>query len=167
VEYKIKDSGKREEFITGSRRDTRENKGRFDQVPTLPLRRLAQHYERGNAKYGERNWQKGQFLMRYIDSALRHINALIAGEPEEDHATAAIWNLFSYIWTLDAVQHGRLPDELDDRPEPESQYMPEPKIAEEFLAPLDVCTCFDCMQHGATAEPPSEAYPRDDEGDMC
>ena len=31
----IKDSGKREEFQTGSRRDTREGKGRFDLFPPL------------------------------------------------------------------------------------------------------------------------------------
>jgi len=33
----IKDSGKREEFSTGSRRDTREGKGRFDLLPTRAL----------------------------------------------------------------------------------------------------------------------------------
>ena len=40
-EFILKDSGKREEFPTGSRRDQRAGKGRFDLIPTMALRRLA------------------------------------------------------------------------------------------------------------------------------
>lgn len=116
------DSGQRQEWDTGSVRDTRDGKGRFDLIPTLPLRRLACLYERGAVKYGDRNWQKGQPLMRYVDSAMRHLNALVAGETTEDHAIAVAWNAFAYIWTLDAIEAGRLPKELDDRPAPEVQY---------------------------------------------
>jgi len=122
VQFKIRDSGKRQEFETGSRRDTREGKGRFDLIPTQPLRELAQHYEAGSLKYGDDNWKKGQPLMRYVDSAMRHLNALVAGEPTENHAIAAAWNMFAYRWTLNEIEHGRLPLELDDRPAPEPQY---------------------------------------------
>lgn len=120
--FVVKDSGERQSFTTGSVRDVQTGKGRFDLIPTLPYRRLAQHYENGAVKYGDRNWQKGQNLMRFLDSAERHLNSLKAGEPTEDHAIAAVWNLFAYVWTLEEIETGRLPKELDDRPPCEPQY---------------------------------------------
>ena len=171
ADFETKDSGKREEFATGSRRDTREGKGRFDLIPwgiirqlrsevagyteigadieneamealidgvngdldalrdaaaimlsmasaeddgeecpvsdkvswssitPLGLLRLAKLYERGAAKYGDRNWEKGQPLDRYLDSALRHFNAYRAGQKDEDHLIATVWNIIGYLWT--------------------------------------------------------------------
>lgn len=171
ADFETKDSGKREEFATGSRRDTREGKGRFDLIPwgiirqlraqvdgyaeigadieneamealvdgvngdldalrdaatimlsmasseddgeecpvsdkvswssiaPLGLTRLAKLYERGAAKYGDRNWEKGQPLDRYLDSALRHFNAYRAGQKDEDHLIATVWNIIGYLWT--------------------------------------------------------------------
>lgn len=121
-EFITKDSGQRQEWATGSLRDVATGKGRFDLIPTEPLRRLAQLYERGAVKYGDRNWEKGQPLMRYIDSAMRHINCLIAGEPLEDHASAVVWNLFSFMYTKTKIEAGQLPKELNDLPPPEAQY---------------------------------------------
>lgn len=120
--FVTKDSGKRQEFATGSVRDLAAGKGRFDLIPTMPLRRLAGLYERGAVKYGDRNWEKGQPLMRYVDSLLRHANCLVAGEPEEDHAAAIAWNAFGYMFTLGEIESGRLPKDLDNRPVKESQY---------------------------------------------
>jgi hypothetical protein len=114
--FVVKDSGKREEFSTGSVRDTREGKGRYDLVSHIALRRLAQHYENGALKYGDRNWEKGQPLSRYIDSALRHINNLLAGMTDEDHAAAAAWNVFAFIHTQELIIRGVLPAILDDMP---------------------------------------------------
>lgn len=121
-EFVTKDSGERQNFGTGSVRDTREGKGRYDLIPTIPLRRLAGLYERGAVKYGERNWEKGQPAMRYVDSALRHLNNLVAGEQTEDHASAVAWNMFGLMHTLEEIKAGRLPMNLDDRPRPEAQY---------------------------------------------
>lgn len=121
-DYVTKDSGERETFATGSVRDTREGKGRYDLIPTIALRRLACVYERGAKKYDDRNWEKGQALMRYLDSAMRHIQEVIAGEPSEDHAAHAAWNLFAFMSTLEWIEAGRLPKELDDRPKPEPRY---------------------------------------------
>lgn len=121
-QFVTKDSGQRQEFGTGSVRDLATGKGRYDLIPTMPLRRLAGLYERGAAKYGDRNWEKGQPLMRYVDSAMRHLNCLLAGEPEEDHATAVVWNMFAFMFTLDAIEAGRLPAALDNRPPVEVQY---------------------------------------------
>lgn len=98
MEFVTKDSGKREEFDTGSVRDTREGKGRFDLLPPGPIIRLAGVYERGAAKYGDHNWQKGQPSSRYVDSALRHLFMYINGARDEDHLAQAAWNLFAIMW---------------------------------------------------------------------
>lgn len=121
TEFVTKDSGERREYDTGSVRDRATGKGNFYLIPSGPLLRLAQLYERGSTKYGPRNWQKGQPLMAsFYDSAMRHLNQLKAGEATEDHATAVVWNMFGYMFTLTEIEAGRLPKELDDRP-PEGQ----------------------------------------------
>lgn len=109
---KLHDSGKREIFSTGSRRDTREGKGRFDLLPAYAISRLAKHYENGAAKYGDRNWELGQPLTRYIDSALRHIFKYMDGYRDEDHLIAAVWNLLGYVQTEERIKRGQLPGEL-------------------------------------------------------
>lgn len=112
----VKDSGKREEMVTGSVRDTREGKGRYDLIPPYPMKRLAQHYENGAVKYGDRNWEKGQKLMRFLDSATRHLQCVLAGENDEDHESAVLWNVMGYMDTLNRINKGLLPESLDDRP---------------------------------------------------
>lgn len=109
-----KDSGERQEFSTGSVRDTQEGKGRFALIPKGPLRRLAQLYERGAKKYGDRNWEKGQPLSRYLDSAYRHLISLEEGDIVEDHGASLAWNAFAFMWTAEQIEQGKLPKELDD-----------------------------------------------------
>ena len=121
----VADSGARESFETGMVRDTRIDKGRFDLITPVALRRLALVYERGAAKYAARNWEKGSPLSRFADSAQRHLNdlqmiALYKREgipldrlpadvnPNEDHAAQAAWNLFGLM------HHEDLHPELDD-----------------------------------------------------
>lgn len=112
----IKDSGKRQEFTTGSRRDTRDGKGRFDLLPPRALARLARHFEGGAVKYGDRNWEKGQPLSRYFDSALRHLFKYIQGERDEDHLIAAGWNILCLAETEQRIAEDQLPKELNDLP---------------------------------------------------
>ena len=112
------DSGVRQEFPSGSRRDTRERKGRYDLLSPLALRRLALVMERGAAKYGDRNWEKGQPMSRYLDSALRHTFMFLAGDRREDHLAQAEWNLHAAIHTEELVSRGELPAELYDMPMP-------------------------------------------------
>ncbi|MCH7994117.1 MAG: hypothetical protein IIB57_06700, partial [Planctomycetes bacterium] len=68
---KVKDSGNRQKFQTGSVRDDNEGKPRYDLITPIGLHRLAMHYANGAKKYGDRNWEKGQPLNRYIESAER------------------------------------------------------------------------------------------------
>lgn len=112
----VKDSGQRESFDTGSVRDTRKGKGRYDLISPIGLRRLAQHYENGAAKYGDRNWEKGQSLSRYLDSAERHLESFKEGLRDEDHLSAVVWNIFCIIHTEEMIRRGKLPKSLDDLP---------------------------------------------------
>lgn len=112
----IKDSGSRTEFDTGAVRDGRTGKGRFDLLPLLAMWRLAKWYEKGCLKYGDRNWEKGIPISKYIDSALRHLIKFICGFKDEPHLTAARWNLAGASDTLDRIKLGLLPESLNDLP---------------------------------------------------
>ena len=114
---KVNDSGKRQDFDTGSVRDTREGKGRFDLISPVALKRLAIHFENGAKKYGTRNWEKGQPIMRYCDSCIRHIYSFIEGDRSEDHLAAAMWNIHCMIHTEEMINRGILPKELNDIPD--------------------------------------------------
>ena len=121
---KVVDSGERTEFSTGSVRDRRRGKGRYDLLSPFVTQRDAIHMENGSVKYGDRNWEKGQPIMTYYDSAKRHLDEWLAcimraeNEPE-DHLAAARWNIAGIIHTLEMIARGMLPSELDDRPWPE------------------------------------------------
>ena len=113
---KVKDSGKRQEFKTGSVRDTNIGKGRYDLISPLIMQRLARHYENGAVKYGDRNWEKGQPLSRYFDSAVRHLYKHLEGQRDEDHLAAAVWNVGAMIHTEELIERGLLSKELSDLP---------------------------------------------------
>lgn len=112
----VNESGEREEFDTGSVRDTRKGKGRYDLISTHGLRRLAVHYENGAVTYGDDNWQKGQPVSRFLDSAMRHINQYRAGDRSEDHLSAVSWNALAAVHMEEEVAAGRLPATLCDVP---------------------------------------------------
>ena len=76
-DYTLHDSGGRQQFVTGAVRDRQAGKGRFDLLPALAVTRLARHFEKGAAKYGDRNWEQGIPLSRFLDSALRHLFAYL------------------------------------------------------------------------------------------
>src|SRR5262245_57116195 len=115
MEFKeVKDSGIRQEFNTGSVRDTQEGKGRYDLIPPEKLERLAVHYENGARKYGDRNWEKGQPLSRYYSSTMRHMLKWFKGETDEDHLAAAIWNLTAILHHEIHIKAGHLPEILGD-----------------------------------------------------
>lgn len=84
-------------YGTGSRRDSREGKGRYDLISPYATKRLAQRLEFGVEKYGERNWEKGQPMDDFFDSAKRHMDNWQMGMTDEDHLAAAYWNLHCMI----------------------------------------------------------------------
>jgi len=103
VDYVTKDSGARQEFDSGMRRDTEAGKARFDLVVPLGvpyeeqiLTRFAGLMSRGAEKYDARNWEKANSedeLARYYSSAFRHFMQWITGETDEDHAVAVMFNI--------------------------------------------------------------------------
>jgi hypothetical protein len=114
--YELKDNGERSSWETGSQRDTRGGKGRFDLIPPVALVRLSRIYEKGAVKYTDRNWEKGQPLSRYLDSALRHLTQWQLGEEDEDHLAQAAWNVFALLHTEELIRQGKLPAGLNDLP---------------------------------------------------
>lgn len=101
--YKTKDSGKRQDYKSGMRRDVTDNKPDFYLCLTdLPyekqlLTRWASLMERGATKYGRRNWQLAnseEELERFKASAFRHfIQWITNADNEEDHASAVLFNI--------------------------------------------------------------------------
>jgi Domain of unknown function (DUF5664) len=105
-------SAKIEEFSTGAHRGSGSGRGRYDLLPPYAEERDAIHIENGSVKYGDRNWEKGLPLARYIDSAKRHMNAFLAGDRKEDHLAAIRWNIGCYMQTEKWIDEGRLPESL-------------------------------------------------------
>jgi hypothetical protein len=112
----VKDSGERTEFTTGSVRDLRKGKGRYDLLSPITARRDARHMENGAVKYGGRNWEKGQPMSAYFDSARRHMEMYLEGYRDEDHLAAARWNIGCMMHTEEMIERGILPAELNDLP---------------------------------------------------
>jgi hypothetical protein len=98
--FETKDSGEREEYASGMRRDTQDGKPNFGLTQPLAvpydeqmLTRFAALMTRGAEKYGIRNWEianSEEELERFKGSAFRHFQQWYCGETDEDHA-AAIW----------------------------------------------------------------------------
>jgi hypothetical protein len=112
--FVTKDSGQRAEFDTGSRRDSQTGKGRFDLLPPEAIRRYAELLERGSDKYGDRNWELGQPYSRLVSSMLRHAFQAAAGQTDEDHLAAVLFNAGALITFQERIAAGLLPPELND-----------------------------------------------------
>jgi hypothetical protein len=103
VEFVTKDSGERVEFSSGMRRDVSGGKPRFDLLipegqpfAETMLCRWAALLGRGAEKYAARNWELAstpEELARFRESAFRHFVQWMAGEADEDHAAAVLFNI--------------------------------------------------------------------------
>lgn len=100
-------------FASGSLRESKKGKGRFDLIPYEPTRQLAVHFEEGGIKHGDRNWELGQPLSIYLNSAKRHA-AQAGSMKDENHAISSCWNFFCLLQTAEWIKQGKLPKELDD-----------------------------------------------------
>lgn len=105
ISFETKDSGVRAEFSNGGVRDSQEGKARFDLLLPLNvpykcqlLTRVAELMARGAVKYADRNWEQfsdQEALDRAKASAFRHMVQWQAGEVDEDHAAAVVFNLMA------------------------------------------------------------------------
>jgi len=102
-----------ETFETGSIRQSKVGKGRYDLIPLEGMRALAMRYEQGAEAHGDRNWELGQPLSVFKNSMTRHA-CQVGYDFSEDHAAAVAWNAFGYITTMERIRSGFLPLSLDD-----------------------------------------------------
>ncbi len=104
--FVTKDSGERQEYASGMVRDLQDGKPAFhllmpEGIPyeAQPLTRFAALLERGQAKYGPRNWERAgsqEELERFKASAFRHFMQWFTDEGDEDHMAAVMFNLMAY-----------------------------------------------------------------------
>lgn len=103
-----------------------EKTARYDQIPAVPLRLLAEKYGKGNAKYppgenGLDNWRNGYDFSKSFAAMQRHAWAFWSGEdfdPDSEgelHLTAAAWHCFAMIEWLSRPE---IRKRYDDRQDP-------------------------------------------------
>ncbi len=114
--YEIKVTGERV-FESGSKRDPNADKGRYDLLSPMFIRRLAKHTQTGGKHRGDRNWEQGMPMSAVIDSTIRHLYDYIYGDRSEDHLAAAAWGTMNLIHHEDMIKRGLLPSELADLPD--------------------------------------------------
>lgn len=115
MSYITKDSGQRQNYASGMRRDVQEGKPRYDLIIPLGmknhlLKRWAELMERGMSKYGYRNWEKAnseEEMIRFKASAWRHFVQWSDGEMDEDHAAAVLFNINAYEMLKEKLQKPR------------------------------------------------------------
>lgn len=96
-DFVVKDSGKRQDYESGMRRDVEDDKPDFTLAVDGPMfERYAMHLTKGAKKYGRRNWQLAnseEEMERFKRSAFRHLIQWLAGDRDEDHAAAIMFNV--------------------------------------------------------------------------
>jgi len=102
--FKTLDSGKRQEYDSGMKRDLQDGKPDFSLIVSMMmpyeemmLTRWAALMTRGAEKYGRNNWQLAnseEELESFKASAMRHFMQWITdSNKEEDHAAAVLFNI--------------------------------------------------------------------------
>lgn len=103
---------------TGAMKDDGAKLERYDLIPEMPERLLAQLYGFGAVKYADRNWEKGFPWSKPYAALRRHLAAFWRGEELDDgpggsglpHLVAVIWNAMALL------EFTETHPELDDRP---------------------------------------------------
>lgn len=88
----ISGQGKMEVTEFGAQRESNDGRGRFDLLPYEAIEALAQWFEAGAGKYGDRNWEKGISVKDCINRMIRHALKAGNGWTDEDHLAATMWN---------------------------------------------------------------------------
>lgn len=102
-------------MVTQKGRKNDGGKLRFDLIPVMPLRKLAEVYTLGSLKYDDRNWERGMLWGRIYAAMLRHATAWWLGERND--AVDGQHHLASVAWcALALMEFEETHPELDDRP---------------------------------------------------
>lgn len=81
-----------------AKRENKDHKIEYTQIPPQMLKRLAYHY----TEWGKVHWAFNRlkwdrdYQEDMKKSAFRHFMSWIGWEHDEDHMSALIWNMFSY-----------------------------------------------------------------------
>jgi hypothetical protein len=100
-------------YSTGAVRNKQEGRGRYDLIPFEAIDALAKRLEMGAAIYGDKNWEKGIPLSRFLSSMRRHA-AQVNYDFSEDHLGAVLFNAAGFVTVAARIKAGLLPRELDD-----------------------------------------------------
>lgn len=84
-------------FGTGAVRSADANGVRYDLISPIGLRRVAETYAEGAARYGANNWRKGFPFSDLLNHLQKHIEQFKAGDESEDHLAHAAWGLFAIM----------------------------------------------------------------------
>ena len=117
-DFIVKDSGIREEYGSGMRRDTQSGKPMYNLIDKTFLYRLAVHMAKGAEKYGRDNWRLAnsqEELERFEESALRHMMQWLNGDTDEDHMSAIAFNIASAEYVKRKLQNTLEVDEAMER----------------------------------------------------
>lgn len=82
-------------YESGASRSADAEGARYDLIPPLALRRLAERYAMGAKTHGDRNWEAGFPEGVVMNHLLTHIELYRAGDRSDDHLAAAAWGLFA------------------------------------------------------------------------
>lgn len=110
--FETKSDNKREMLAGGMVRSPAGNKPDYTLIRKGPmLQRWAELLTRGAKVYGKNNWllattssdtaARESTKARYLESAARHFEQWLAGDRDEDHAAAVMFNLNGYEHMLD------------------------------------------------------------------
>lgn len=80
-------------FSTGAQRSRDAEAERYDLVTPIGLKRVAQAYAEGAAKYSAFNCEKGFPVHDLLNHAIRHCFIYLSGDRSEDHLGHAAWGL--------------------------------------------------------------------------
>jgi hypothetical protein len=100
-------------YTTGAVRNKQEGRGRYDLIPFEAMDALAKRLEMGAAIYGDKNWEKGIPLSRFLSSMRRHA-AQVNYDFSEDHLGAVLFNAAGFVTVATRIKAGLLPASLDD-----------------------------------------------------
>ena len=106
-------------YTTGAHRDARRGKGAFQWVPWDAFFLVSRIYEDGNIGRStdgtgeDRNWEQGLPILGFVQSAINHLTAYLAGDRSEAHLPQAAWNVINAIQTSIWVHMGWRPASLN------------------------------------------------------
>ena len=79
---------------------------RYDLIPPLALRRLAQRYALGAKTHGDHNWKLGMSRDVIYNHLVRHLMLYWEGDRSDDHLAAVAWGCCALMWYDDFTQEG-------------------------------------------------------------